>query len=200
MSYNVDFLKEIEDVRHKDIDFLSSNSVINHHVNGMDYLCLRRSNELTIKIYIIPKVINHNNGFLVNPHSHRYFFGSIVLKGSLRHLRFVENDLGDDFRLFSYDCENKKMSNGKNAKIIVKSDDLVTKGQSYHVNTNEIHTLKILKPTIIGLVQERDEVDRTLIMFPNGGSRFKKSKSRPMTRWEYIQRLDMLRAELITEK
>jgi hypothetical protein len=57
----------------------AQNSVINHHVEGMEYLCLHRSDKLTVKLYFIdPERMRQQvpGTYLVTPHTHRYSFES----------------------------------------------------------------------------------------------------------------------------
>lgn len=82
-----------------------ANSRINHHTDGMDYLCLLRTPKLTVKLYCIRNTAkNANSGYLVHPHNHRYGFTSVLLSGELEHIRFEPKavpDTGDSSLAYS---------------------------------------------------------------------------------------------------
>lgn len=73
-----------------------------HVAQGLDYLCLFRSEQLTIKAYFwddgcIPK--------FVVPHNHRYDFDSRLVCGSLREIKYMEHaDFGERINRYKYDC------------------------------------------------------------------------------------------------
>jgi hypothetical protein len=177
----------LRSVRLVDIPHLANSSVMNHHADGMHYLCLQRTETHTVKIYYIPKPVNNNGGFLVNPHNHRYKFSSVVMSGALQHLRFSEseNKHGDQYVKNRYFWETKEVKRQGMRYIYAYRDDLVTEGGTYTVTPDEIHTLKILKPTIIALSQEADTDDEAYI-YIRPGQNFRKPRSRPMTPNEYL--------------
>jgi hypothetical protein len=142
-------------------------SSLNHHVEGMDYLCLHRSKKLTVKLYLIEDPQNPNSGFLVNPHSHRYAFGSRVLHGKLDHLRFHPYT-GQDWIEHSYDPENKTMSANGETRLLIERETH-RRDSSYFVNENEIHTLQMYPgkgPVLLGLVQLQDTREKSELYIP----------------------------------
>lgn len=58
------------------------NSYRNFHAKGLDYICLRRSPELTLKLYFLDGDVSKLPE-VVNPHDHRYSFRTTVLVGGL---------------------------------------------------------------------------------------------------------------------
>jgi hypothetical protein len=147
-------------------------STINHHANGMDYLCLQRDDRVTLKIYLIRGMPKENGGFLINPHSHRYSFMSSVLCGSLRHYLFKEapdaKKRDREWVKHVYRADEpvgRRMQEVGEIGLEVKSA-LVHQAHpgmdTYFVDPSEIHTLEMIQdrvPTMIGLIQHSDVSD-----------------------------------------
>lgn len=162
-------------------------SVLSHHIEGMDYLCLHRSDKLTVKMYFIdPARISAKPGaFLVTPHTHRYAFESTVLSGYLIHELFDEGE-GDVFGRSSYEPETKtRVANGA-CDLLTKSAIEHSAGSSYWVGTEDIHTLIVpVKPVLLGLVQFADTA-KTSTVYVRHGSEMKYPNSRKPTSLEVI--------------
>uniref|UniRef100_A0AAU6W3U0 Uncharacterized protein n=1 Tax=Pseudomonas phage Cygsa01 TaxID=3138529 RepID=A0AAU6W3U0_9VIRU len=150
---------------------LYRHSTINHHANGMDYLCLQRDNRVTLKIYLIRGMPKENGGFLINPHSHRYSFMSSVLCGSLRHYLFKEThakkaDREWEKHVYRADEPVGNRMVGLGATALDVQSALVYQAHpgmdTYFVDPTEIHTLEMIQdrvPTMIGLIQHSDVSD-----------------------------------------
>jgi len=76
------------------IEEIIANSYKNFHAKGMDYLCLKRTEWHTQKVYFldgdvtkIPEVIN--------PHNHRYDFRTQVLAGVMSNSEYIETEESD---------------------------------------------------------------------------------------------------------
>lgn len=149
--------------------------VANHHVNGMDYLCLKRDPEgETFKLYIIDKPYNPNSGWLVNPHTHRYAFSSYMFNGRLQHLRFRRRDrpLG---LVHQRDWVENLYSPENGTTVIcqqylrVAHVEHIEEGDKYFVDTDEIHTLKLYddgQPVLLGLIQQPDTKQHSHLFLP----------------------------------
>jgi hypothetical protein len=74
-----------------DLDTVASNSFRNFHAKGLDYLCLHRSPELTIKAYFYSGNIGPE---VVCPHDHRYPFSTHILAGESGHKRYTDGLCG----------------------------------------------------------------------------------------------------------
>jgi hypothetical protein len=134
-------------------------STINHHVRGMDYLCLHRSAALTVKLYIIdPAFLDRERGdLLVTPHTHRYAFETWVLAGSIAQELYKEST-GTDYGRYDYAAETKRADLVGHCDLIsVDAPMVYERGESYWNDTDSIHTLITpLEPVLLGLVQMRD--------------------------------------------
>lgn len=151
---------------------MAPHSVENHHVEGMDYLCLHRSDRMTVKLYFIdPREVQREPGsFLVTPHTHRYAFESTVLVGRLGHIRFKECG-GDSCERFQYDPDiRQRVSRGKcglypTLRFHGKGSD-----REYWNGTEDIHTL--MTPdhfVLLGLIQYADTAKTSTVYIKEGG-------------------------------
>lgn len=59
------------------------------HTWGLDYICLHRSDALTVKLYVFEGDVS-KAAEVVHPHDHRYDFQTIVLAGELVDIEYHE--------------------------------------------------------------------------------------------------------------
>lgn len=72
------------------------------HTKGMEYICLFRSPNYTVKIYIFEGDVTKLPE-VVNPHDHRYKFNTMVLHGEMIDYRFQRSSIaGDTYQAFDY--------------------------------------------------------------------------------------------------
>ena len=140
-------------------------STINHHVNGLNYLCLMRSSELTVKIYYIPEEKNIHYGHLVNPHNHRYEFDSEVISGRVVHSRFKKVS-GARMIEYMYDFKTAQTAPCGACDLIRIDEENHFPGGKYFVDTSEIHSIKTFGPTVIYLTQYADSNDDSRLYIP----------------------------------
>jgi hypothetical protein len=162
-------------------------STINHHVEGLDYLCLHRTDALTAKLYFIDPARTGKlpGAMLVAPHSHRYAFHTIVLAGEIRHERYhVERPLYCAWERWSYKAETRAMHNEEDCELALRSGRVHEAGdyvrESYWVEPDEVHTLIVpAKPVMLGLVQFADTRTQSDVYIPthkNGELHFADSR------------------------
>ncbi|MFP3609244.1 hypothetical protein SB778_03905 [Paraburkholderia sp. SIMBA_050] len=152
---------------------VAAHSVLNHHVEGMDYLCLHRSPKLTVKLYLIdPARIGKTSGsILVTPHTHRYAFESTVLAGKLIHETFAEGaDL--EYDRFIYEPQTK-IRIGAGAVGLLRRSAVahlaLSDNDSYWVGTDDIHTLIVPdRPVLLGLIQFADTSPTSTVYLRKG--------------------------------
>ena len=89
-----------------DLDTVVANSFFDFHSKGMDYVCLKRTDALTIKAYFFDEDSFKDAAEVVNPHNHRYDFQTQVLAGQLIDFRFEVRDFAplreDPYQQFSW--------------------------------------------------------------------------------------------------
>jgi hypothetical protein len=139
---------------------IQQNSFKNFHAKGLDYICLVRSDKLTIKYYFfdgdhtkLPEV--------VNPHDHRYLFYSRCLAGKVLDRTFTRvRHGGKPYNEFAWDTP----LNGGNGFTFLRESFLdvqrsVTIGRKSGLWTphNAIHTIEIKEDqSILRLYQYKD--------------------------------------------
>lgn len=155
-------------LRQMDPGEMAQHSIINHHVNGFDYLCLHRSPKLTAKLYIIdPSRIDLDPGqYLVAPHTHRYGFETTVLYGSIDHVRFKECS-GTQWRKSEYFAETRATQDCDICNLNPTVEEFYP-GHTYFCSSRDIHTLKVPSSLVLlGLMQYEDEADSSVVYKKN---------------------------------
>jgi hypothetical protein len=149
----------------------TQHSIVNHHVAGMDYLCLHRSDKLTVKLYFIDPAFMRQQvpgTYLVTPHTHRYAFESTVLAGNLIHARFKEV-YGDTYDRFEYAPETRAKTDIGAIGLETTDLELHNPGSNYWCGTSDIHTLVVPQSAVLlGLVQFGDTVPKSTVYLRKG--------------------------------
>jgi hypothetical protein len=155
---------------------LAQHSRMDHHAIGMHYLCLHRSEAMTVKLYhITDNAENSNSGFLIHPHNHRYMFDTYVLKGVIDHIKFGVNPAA--LRLNVDQLETKYVNPDVGfstrrkpgvALTAIESRQYWANGDcnSYRVVPQDIHTLRVSEECVLGLVQYADTDVKTSMYMP----------------------------------
>lgn len=117
----------------------------NYHVEGMKYLNLVRSERFTAKIYLLDPLLikSTQDGFLVNPHDHRYNFGTTVLFGAVSNLVFHEIGQGSGWNHFGYQADTKEFTPQGEVGLQVVEDMTYAVGETYYTGIDDIHTLRL---------------------------------------------------------
>ncbi len=144
------------------IDDIQANSYRDFHARGLDYLCIRRDLELTLKVYFFDGDAS-KIGEVVNPHDHRYHFESRVLAGEVENVIYSEtNEPAEHFDLFHYTTPlNGSTQPGfkylRTAQLKRDRTDNHQAGAVWDSRSAAIHTLSIRKPgTVLFLRQYVD--------------------------------------------
>lgn len=160
-----------------DLDTIAANSFRNFHAKGLDYLCLHRSPELTIKAYFYENA-GEDSAEVVCPHDHRYPFSTHILAGQSEHYRYAI-DWGSPS---TYSCfEWKTPLLGGDGFTYLGPSPLRKQrienhlaGSSYWCDADDIHTIRIVQPdTVLLLYQHADvvPVSRPTVTFVPGYDR-----------------------------
>ncbi|MBO0676877.1 hypothetical protein JRC04_05330 [Mycolicibacterium sp. S2-37] len=148
------------------IDHCLEHSFKDFHAKGLDYVCLTRTPEITVKAYFF-EGLDQKPGEVINPHDHRYPFDTQCLSGVIRNKWFRAHPLhrpgltemyerfewmtplngGDGFNWIG-------MSALENYRV----RDFVP-GSRYFMQADELHTIQVMEPeTVIVLMQFADVV------------------------------------------
>lgn len=139
------------------------NSYTNFHRAGVNYVCLSRTAELTLKLYELPAT---DGRYIVSPHNHAYSFHTFLLEGDLSNHFLAEEDFGDRYykRIF-----RSKLRGGNGFAEKADPVTLVTKSvrylkrhlDDYYCPNDEIHSLIVHVPSLVLVEQYADVVDET---------------------------------------
>lgn len=156
-----------------DIDTAVENSYKDFHSKGLDYLCLYRSPELTIKAYFFAEGMDSQEvSEVVNPHDHRYDFDTQCFSGVIRNkwYRFPPSwdgeSIGDECGPMYTAFEWRTPLLGGDGFTHIDAVPLeqhrwrsYSPGERYYMHADELHTIEVLAPeTCIVLAQYEDRV------------------------------------------
>lgn len=143
------------------IQRVRENSYKDFHVKGFDYICLGRSDELTVKIYFFNGDVSKAPE-VVNPHDHRYRFTTFVLAGSIIDYRYSKDSAGDVYQAFDY---MTPLNGGDgftyrgDERLLRIQNTPLTKGAVLSTGHKDLHTIRILEEgSVIMLMQHADQV------------------------------------------
>lgn len=147
-------------VAEENIGSLLGASYRNFHAKGLDYVCLHRSPEYTIKAYFLDGDVTKVPE-VVNPHDHRYAFKTTVFAGAMADHRFTRGE-GDVYQAFDYmtplNGGNGFTFRGEERLSIAESTFLPVRAQ-LSTRATHLHTIQMLSnQTVLLLEQFADEV------------------------------------------
>jgi hypothetical protein len=157
------------------LETIIENSYRDFHAKGMDYICLERDDEKTVKLYFfdgdatrLPEV--------VNPHDHRYDFSTEVLAGELRDLRYIHHPDGDAFQSFEWRTPLNGGDGFRWSSEVCLLNHEINVVQTHCIlatRHDQLHTIRIASnETVLRLVQYDDVVpfDQPTTTFIRGDS------------------------------
>jgi hypothetical protein len=145
----------------------AAHSFDHYHVHGLRYINLLRSPALTAKLYIMrPGETRPDFGVnLVHPHNHAYAFDTWVLCGQMTNVIFKQSDNGREFyhKRYTYNANAPRFDNAGVCRLDVDRTRTLTAGESYHLSTDQIHTIAAPSDalTVLFLLQYRDVLHST---------------------------------------
>jgi hypothetical protein len=131
------------------------------HTKGFDYICLSRSDDLTVKLYLMDGVVTRASE-VVNPHDHRYAFETFCLSGKVTNYEFVPGQRGKLYERFDYLTPLNGGAGFSHAGQVRLERDAGTPylpGESYRMEAAQLHTIRVHGgQTALLLLQHRDVV------------------------------------------
>lgn len=158
-------------LRQVDVAEAAQHSVLDHHVPGLDYLCLQRSPGLTVKVYLTDpaRLRPQCSGYLVHPHDHRYAFDTTVLAGLVRHTTFTQWSVErGGAGCYAYSpAQHAFLPAEQRYELTAFGSVTYGAGESYHVAVPTVHTIAVPRtaPTCLLLLQYADEHDQSTRCF-----------------------------------
>lgn len=156
---DVDYLKIFAE--HATMDDVLSNSYKDLHVKGLDYICLRRTPSITLKLYFFDECDNADTPEVVCPHDHRYTFQTDVIAGEYTDILYSEEARGVVMHRYDY---MTPLNGGEGFRwdervcVAERSRTKIKTGQRLTRNYNQIHTIRVRRNTVLCLHQFGDEV------------------------------------------
>jgi hypothetical protein len=167
----------------------------NFHAKGLHYLCLQRTELVTVKAYFFEDEIAGAHDVVI-PHNHRYDFVTECLSGHLTDIPYEECNPGHgEARIYNKFNFHTPL-NGGEGFVWEKPVCLLTPtykrsyvkpGQRLYKKAEEIHTIQVKPDTIILLTQLQDREEKDVPskayqiadadMFPNTSGLYDKMDS-----------------------
>jgi len=145
------------------IEAMCANSYRDFHAKGLDYLCLHRSEEVTLKAYFFEGECLESPELIV-PHDHRYGFVTHVLASHLVERRWAEcgSEGGAVYQQFDY-ATPLNGGSGFAWKGEVRlggwDNGVHGPGTAYMTRRDQIHTLaNVARGTVIVIQQFADQI------------------------------------------
>jgi hypothetical protein len=154
----------------------AAHSVDHYHVHGLRYINLLRSPALTAKLYIMrPGETRPDFGVhLVHPHNHAYAFDTLVLCGQMTNVTFRRDPSGQPFYRKRYTRREDGVSieDAGECGLVVEWEEWLAAGDSYHLRTDQIHTIAVPRHliTVLFLLQYRDTQPSTDLYMTGPGA------------------------------
>jgi len=147
------------------LEEMAANSYRDFHAKGLDYLCLLRTPELTLKAYFFEGDVSALPEVVV-PHDHRYPFETLVLAGRSRNRRYIRQARGlfgaAPYEAFDYMTPlngGDGFSWSETDWLLETEDSPYVAGEFYAQRADEIHTIQVADAgTVLILKQGADVV------------------------------------------
>jgi hypothetical protein len=155
-------LRDLPIPQRLDIDHIVEHSFKDLHTKGFHYICLKRSETETVKLYFFDGDVNAMPE-VIAPHDHRYDFETYVAAGAVENVWFrrtMNDELGKIYNWFEY----RTPMNGGNGFTFAGEEMLYeasryrfTNGESYYMQADDLHTIRIAgNDTVLMLLQFED--------------------------------------------
>lgn len=145
-----------------DIQEVLRNSYRNFHARGLDYLCLHRSPDLTVKVYFFDGQESQLAHLpeIVMPHDHRYSFDTTVLRGRVTNMLYEEGKEGDTYQRFAWDTPllgGAGFKHQRETRIGTREMNTYGRGSRWASRHDDIHTLRIHEQGTILILRQFED-------------------------------------------
>ena len=173
-------------LKNPDFDDMRSNSRLNYHTRGLDYLCLHRLGDLTIKLYLVSPFahrLDEDLNALVAPHTHAYPFQQVLLAGELTNLdiaklgkskpphdvKFISRyrHTWDPVKRRSFPLADNEFNDPSYKHTLSLRERVIPLGCGYSMGLGEIHTIRTsdTMPTLL-LSYQHESGDGPTLVYP----------------------------------
>lgn len=147
-----------------DLEHILAHSYRDFHVKGFDYLCLRRSEVETVKVYFFDGDVAQAPEAVI-PHDHRYPFWTDCLAGSVTNHEFIEfhsKRYRDEAEVYDRFVYRTPLNGGdgfkwdREAWLFRAASRAYGTGAGYSMTHDRLHTITVRPDTVLRLVQFAD--------------------------------------------
>lgn len=155
------------------METLLANSYRDFHAKGLDYICLRRSPDETIKLYFFDGDVSKLPE-VVSPHDHRYDFSTLCVAGAVENKWYAESKNSKTGKIYNRFAYETPLLGGNGFTWVGETElreqkSMIAKaGRSYMMHFEEIHTIRMVQNnSVLCLIQYEDKVavDRPTLTF-----------------------------------
>jgi hypothetical protein len=124
------------------------NSYLEYHNPGLAYICLLRTDVLTLKLYILDreKLAYANRTWIVHPHDHQYGFRTTVIHGSIDNLTFGKESGGMQYDKYVWNPVTKSAVKCPDRTSFGLRCRTYQQGENFTINEGSVHTLSMRAP------------------------------------------------------
>lgn len=164
-----------------DIDDVVEHSYKDFHTKGMDYLCLSRSPELTLKAYFFAEGMDSQEvGEVINPHNHRYDFRTQCFSGTIENQWYrpppcwdgesIGDECGPMYDVYEWRTPllgSWPVATGETRVGFEYIDRIPLQryrirqcpaGSSYYMYADQLHTIRVVDPETCIVLQQYEDV------------------------------------------
>lgn len=182
------------------LDQALRNSCRDFHAKCVDYVCLHRTKELTVKAYFLNEGLARGEN-VVNPHDHAYNFSTFVLSGTLANVNFYPADeSGTKWYKNRYETALRgepKIIFDKAVKLR-EEERFYEAGDHYYLDHAQVHTIRAYSEDVVMLLfqyqTEQTARRETSLFLPDLGVPSLDGLYRPFSEEEMLSALRQLTA------
>lgn len=154
------------------IDAMAYNRLANYIVPGVDSWLLGEAPTGGAKVRVFTATRQAEDW--VTPHSHRFGFTALVLNGHVTNMLFERNDRdGELWCTSSIDqvCGPDGIRQYKHVRdtaptSYVRRDTVYGPGEVYSMRSNEIHSIRFARDTMVLMLEGPQETERSIMLEP----------------------------------
>lgn len=148
----------VSEISSERFDLIKRSSYQSFHAEGLNYVCLARGGERSVKYYFYDEAGDRPH--LVHPHNHRYNFYTTVMRGSIVDFRYIPaiGTEGRSFDVYDYysplvfaDDVKTFTKRSMPARLSLSHELDLEKGESLYSPAGAIHTIRPFVGSVIKL-------------------------------------------------
>ena len=143
------------------LQMMLENSYQNFHVRGFDYLCIKRTEGHTRKVYFFDGDVAHLSE-VVSPHDHRYHFKTRVLAGAMSNSLYEPDSrhgvVYNEFEWHTPLLGGDGFHWRREIRLFETQRLFYRPGETYDMHASELHTIRMHSDTTVLVLDQFDDV------------------------------------------